>query len=193
MNSDQTVTSPVNKVNTNDARAVNEARKGNSRAFGEIVLRYHKQVFNLSLMLMKNPQNAEEVTQDAFVRAYNKLDRYDSRQPFYPWLATIAVRLAQTRLRRKQFELHEQDPDTIPGVAPDPLASLLRDEQKMIWKLLTDLPSGERTAVFLVYKQELTVTEAAKAIGVTSGTIKTLLFRARKHLRIALNESEEDQ
>ena len=60
--------------------------------------RYQGRLFGLVLMMVREPAAAEEVTQDAFVRAYTHLDRYDQR-PFYPWLATIAVRLAQNRLR----------------------------------------------------------------------------------------------
>ena len=143
--------------------------------------------------MLRSPESAEEITQDAFVRAFQKLDRYDVKRAFYPWLATIAVRLAQTRLRKKQLEVSQRDPDTTPAEDADPLIQLMRDEDRDVWDLVVALSSGERTAVFLVYRQELTLAEAASAVGVTVGTIKTLLFRARKHLRAAIEQRQETQ
>lgn len=174
-----------------DTRAVLAARAGDANAFGELVQRYQKRLFNLSLMVVRNPENAEEITQDAFIRAYTKLAQYNINRPFYPWLATISVRLAQTQLRKKQLELVQGVPDTVADNAVNPLEQLVQDENYNVWNIVTALSSGERTAVFLVYRQELTVAEAAGAIGVTTGTVKTLLFRARKHLRAMLDEQPE--
>ena len=179
--------------NSADSSAVLAVRTGDSNAFGELVQRYQKRLFNLSLMMLRSPESAEEITQDAFVRAFQKLDRYDVKRAFYPWLATIAVRLAQTRLRKKQLEVSQRDPDTTPTEDADPLIQLMRDEDRDVWDLVVALSSGERTAVFLVYRQELTLAEAASAVGVTVGTIKTLLFRARKHLRAAIEQRQVTQ
>ena len=80
--------------------AVRAVRRGDRDAFGRLVERYERPLFGLALMMVRRPDGAEEVAQDAFVRAYLKLDHYDDSRPFYPWLATIAVRLAQNWLRR---------------------------------------------------------------------------------------------
>src|SRR5262245_2555608 len=154
-----------------------------------MVHRYQRRVFGLVLMMVRQPGGAEEVTQDAFVRAYAHLNDYDDRRPFYPWLATIAVRLAQNWLRgqrrtrdaaiRLPLEgAHE------PETAAVALTSLIYDERsRRRWKAVAALPSGERTAVILFYRDEMSVQDIARALGVTTGTIKTLLFRARRHLR----------
>ena len=122
------------------------------------------------------------------MRAYTRLDRYDDQQPFYPWLATIAVRLAQNRLRHqgqiRQREGTPLDRAPEPSAGQSPLSALMADERdRQLRHAVTALSSGERTAVMLHYRDGLPVRDVARALGVTTGTIKTLLFRARKHLR----------
>ena len=79
---------------------VRAVRRGDRDAFASLVDAHQGRLFGLVLMMVRNPAGAEEVTQDAFVRAYTHLERYDDHRPFYPWLAAIAVRLAQNWLRQ---------------------------------------------------------------------------------------------
>jgi RNA polymerase sigma-70 factor (ECF subfamily) len=163
----------------------------NRDAFGQLVEQHQRRLYALTLMIVREPAGAEEVTQDAFVRAYTHLDQYDERRPFYPWVATIAVRLAQNWLRahgrdmRREGTALEDAPE--PSVAPGALDALLAGERNsQIWQAVAALSSAERTAVVLYYRDEMGVREIARAMGVTAGTIKTLLFRARRKLRLRL-------
>jgi RNA polymerase sigma-70 factor (ECF subfamily) len=175
--------------------AVRGVRGGDREAFGPIVDLYQRRLFGLALMVTRDPAGAEEVAQDALVRAFLHLDAYDEGRPFYPWLSTIAVRLAQNWLvaksRRDTREGAELTPASTPSpTALNPLAELVEDEgDRRLWREVAALPSGERTAVILFYRQEMSVGEIASALGVTGGTIKTLLFRARRHLRQALGDA----
>src|SRR5687767_15459705 len=108
-------------------------------------------------MMVRQPAGAEEVTQDAFVRAYTHIDRYDDHQPFYPWLATIAVRLAQNWLRlngrtaRREGASFESARE--PGASAEALTALIANERdRRLWQAVASLSSGERTAVFLYYR-----------------------------------------
>lgn len=169
-------------------RAVRAVRQGDTQAFAPLVERYQRRLFGLALMLTRQPSAAEEVAQDAFVRAFTHLDAYDERRPFYPWLATIAVRLAQNWLTRNARvaarEGREVEADLDSAVVSDPLVALIADERdRWLWRSVAALPSGERTAVILYYRQEMSVRDIASALGVTGGTVKTYLFRARQRLR----------
>jgi RNA polymerase sigma-70 factor (ECF subfamily) len=82
-------------VSASDGDVVRDVRRGDREAFGRLVQVYQGRLFGLVLMMVRQPAGAEEVFQDAFVRAYTHIDRYDVHRPFYPWLASIAVRLAQ--------------------------------------------------------------------------------------------------
>ncbi|RPH99262.1 MAG: sigma-70 family RNA polymerase sigma factor [Zetaproteobacteria bacterium] len=169
--------------------AVAAVRSGDREAFAQIVQVYGRRLFGLSLMMTRDPSGAEEVVQDAFVRAFANLDAYDARRPFYPWISTIAVRLAQNwlvqRSRRHTREGAELGSEhDAPSGGADPLADMIADERdRRLWRSVAALPSGERTAMILYYRQDMSVGEIASAIGVSSGTIKTLLFRGRQRLR----------
>jgi RNA polymerase sigma-70 factor, ECF subfamily len=174
-----------------DRDAVRALRGGDREALAHLVQRYQGRLFGLVLMMVRRPTAADEVTQDAFVRAYIHIDQYDERRAFYPWLAAIAVRLSQNWLHRQTRTTDRE------GVAledaPEPtsdapvLNTLIADERdREIWKAVAALPSGERTAVILYYREEMAVRDIAHALGVTAGTVKTLLFRARQHLRVRL-------
>ena len=174
------------------ADIVQRVRAGDVDAFGQIVKGYERRVFALAVMILRNREGADDVTQDAFVRAFERLDLYDVRRPFYPWLATITVRLSRNWLARHSPGARRETPiepesSAYASAAPATLDVLVaEDEGRHLWRLVERLPLGERTAVVLHYRQELSVSEVASAIGVTAGTVKTLLFRARQHLRASL-------
>lgn len=175
--------------------AVTAVRRGDRDAFARIVTLYKRRLFGLALMVTRDPAGAEEVAQDAFVRAYMHLNAYDIRRPFYPWLSTIAVRLAQNwlvrRVRQTMREGAALDPeaDVAADGEEDPLAEMITAERdRRLWDLVTALPSGERTATMLYYRQDMSVNDIARAVGVSGGTVKTLLFRARQKLRRALGD-----
>lgn len=175
--------------------AVRAVRAGDREAFARVVERYQRRLFGLALMLTREPSAAEEVAQDAFVRAFTRLDAYDERRPFYPWLATIAVRLAQNWLSRRA-RLVAGGADTLASdregaTDTDSLATLIADERgRRLWRLVATLPTGERAAAILYYRQDMSVRDIARALGVTSGTMKTFLFRARQRLRRTAGEAQ---
>ena len=177
---------------TGTADIVQRVRAGDVDAFGQIVKGYERRVFALAVMILRNREGADDVTQDAFVRAFERLDLYDVRRPFYPWLATITMRLSRNWLARHSPGARRETPiqpesSAYASAAPAALDVLVaEDEGRHLWRLVERLPLGERTAVVLHYRQELSVSEVASAIGVTAGTVKTLLFRARQHLRASL-------
>ena len=177
-----------------ERRAALAASAGDATVFTALVEEYQHRVFGLSLMILRNRPAAEEVTQDAFVRAFLNLHRYDAARPFYPWIAAIAVRLAQTWLRRRMRHAGRED-GPLEAASDDhadgPLRELISDERsRRLWSLVTSLPRAQSAAVFLYYKQDMKVDEVAQTLGVTSGTIKTLLSRARHALRERLELSD---
>lgn len=175
-------------MSVSDRDVVRDVRSGNREAFGHLVQRYQDRLFGLVLMMVRQPAAAEEVIQDAFVRAYTHIHQYDDNRPFYPWLATIAVRLAQNWLRRHgrtvRLEGAPLESAREPAATAGSLTALITNERSRgLWQAVAALPSGERTALLLYYRDEMPVRDIARALGVTTGTIKTLLFRARRHLR----------
>ncbi|MBN2560325.1 MAG: RNA polymerase sigma factor [Phycisphaerae bacterium] len=178
------------------AKAIAAVRAGDTEAFGEFVELFKAPIMSLCLSLMRNAADAEELAQDVFVRAYRYLDTFDLRRPCFPWLAKISYRLAQTRWRQRQREAEaQQDAREEIGFdrqERDPLDSLVADEQaRRLWRAVRSLPGQQRAVTVLYYQQGLEVREVARVLGVTSGTVKTLLFRARRGLQSVLGQDDE--
>ena len=153
----------------------------------------------LCTALLRDRQAAEELAQDALVRAYERLELFDVRQPMKPWLYKIAYRLAQEQRRAQTREtarqhvaatMHDQDQDR---VERGPAERLFADERSaMLWQAVSELPMAQRTAVVLYYRENLKVQEVASALGVSTGTVKTHLFRARSQIQASLRGKEFD-
>jgi RNA polymerase sigma-70 factor (ECF subfamily) len=150
------------------------ARDGSSAAFGMLVKRYHARVFAFLLTLTKQRQDAEDLTQETFLRAWDKIHRYDPAQPLLPWLFTIGRRLSIAALRRKK-----PLPDNIPEAeTSEPTSAALR-----LWELARrELPPESYSALWLHYREELPLKEVATILGKREGAVKVILHRARKLL-----------
>lgn len=190
MSCDGSVVAPTpeaaNAVGT--LEAVRAVRSGDREAFARLLDLYEARLYGVALMTTRDPTGAAEVTQEAFVRAYTHLDQFDERRQFYPWLATIAVRAGQSWLRRRaRFERRERAFAAGEGNSPsddDPLRNIIADERKRrLWRAVEQLPTGQRTAVVLYYRDQMKIREIARALGVATGTVKTQLHRARNQLR----------
>lgn len=174
--------------------AVLAVRGGDPDAFARVVEMYQRRMFGLLLMMMGDRAGAEDVMQESFIRAYSHLESYDLHREFYPWLATIAVRLAQNWLKhrgrldaRESAEPAAQTSDD----AVDLLGELIEDERaRHLWRVVASLPRGERMVVLLHYREEMKVSDIGKTLGVTDGTVKTMLHRARRKLRMMVGEAE---
>jgi RNA polymerase sigma-70 factor, ECF subfamily len=179
-------------------QAVAAVRSGDVEAYARIVEIYKDRIMTLCVGLMRDAQSAEELAQDVFVRAYRYIDTYDARRPIYPWLATIAYRLAQTRWvqRKRQAVSHCDALDRLAdgSAPPHTLQALIVDEDaRRLWRAVHALPDGQRAAVLLYYNEGMDVRQVAQILGVSSGTVKTLLFRARRRLHEVLSRGQRDK
>jgi RNA polymerase sigma-70 factor (ECF subfamily) len=186
-------------VTVTDRDVIRDVLAGDRNAFAQLVEVYQRRLFGLALMMVREPDVAEEVAHDTFVRAFIHLRQYDASRAFYPWLAAIAVRLAQNWMRQRGRTVRRQgvslEDVEEPTAAASALSTLIADEQsRRVWRAVASLPSGERTAALLYYRDGLLVRDIAMVLAVSPGTIKTLLFRARRHLRERVGtESTSDE
>jgi RNA polymerase sigma factor (sigma-70 family) len=173
------------------ADAVRAVRAGDVQAYATIVSRFEGPLVTLCIALLRNRQAAEELAQDTLVQAYERLDLFDERQPIKPWLYKIAYRLAQERWRAHAREAAHLK---VAATLPSPGERLFADEQaEMLWQAVSQLPMAQRSAVVLYYREHLSVNEVAKTMGVTPGTVKTHLVRARSQIRVNLRGWEFDE
>lgn len=169
-----------------DAALIARARKGDPSALDEIVRRHQTRVYNLAYRMLRQREEAEDVTQEAFLRAFDALPRLRDDASFRSWLCRIAANLCLARLRSTARQAE---------VATDP--SLLAEPQAPTPEIIAQvraaiarLPPKYRLAVVAFYLEGRSYREAARLAGVPVLTLKTRLYRARRMLRDLLGEGD---
>lgn len=170
------------------------ARRGDHSAFEALVRSVQRPVYGLCLRLMSSEAEASEVAQEAFLRAYQNLHRYDERRPFDLWVLAIARNLCLDQLRRRQ-KLRTEDVDDHKETLPSAQQSqeegaIAREERMSLEAALTTLSADDREVLALYYVQKRTTKEIAQILLVAPGTIMARLFRAREKLRKRMTEAE---
>ena len=177
-----------------DRELVDQAKGGNSNAFGVLVSRYQRRIFRLSFHLVRSGAEAEDVTQETFVRAYQALARFDGRSEPFTWLYRIAVNLSLNTLRSRKVTRDStpaDDPriealltETRPSHGRDPATA---SQQKQIAAALCDgidaLSDTLRTTLILVCIDGVAHEEASKILGCPEGTVAWRVHEARRKLR----------
>ena len=176
-----------------DRELVDAARKGDAEAFGKLVRRHQKRVFRLAIHLLRNAAEAEDVTQETFVRAYGALDRFDGRSEPFTWLYRIAVNLSLNAIlaRRTSKNAGTTDDPRIeavlierrPGMADPSRQTTDRELAMALCDGVDSLSETLRTTLVLVTIDGMSHAEAAGVLGCPEGTVAWRIHEARKKLR----------
>lgn len=166
---------------------LDQARAGDKVAFGHLVEAYMRPVFNLTYRMLGNPQEAEDAAQEAFLRAYSRLEQYDPKQKFSTWLFSIANHhcIDRLRKRRARFVSIDDNPvlQNLEGDMPLPESSALRLERSAeVQQLLNKMEPEYRMPLILRYWEEYSYDEIAQSMDLTISAVKSRLFRARKQM-----------
>ena len=170
------------------------ARGGDPQAFAALVRSVQRPVFGLCLRLLRSEAEASEVAQEAFLRAYQNLGRYDDGKPFDLWVMAIARNLCLDILRRRT-RMQTEDLSEMAEALPSGERSLEegaidRQERLSLEAAMSTLSAQDREVLALYYVQRRTTREIAQVIGVAPGTIMARLFRAREKLRNHMKREE---
>lgn len=181
-------------MSVDEADLIRRCLAGDERAYRDLVERFERPVFSLALRMVRRVEDAEDLTQETFVRMFRALDRYDPTRPFPAWLFTIATRLCIDHLRRKRLapiSLTQVGPEddeeyTIevadPGLGPE-LTTSHAEEERRTRDLIDSLPPHYRIVVLLRHQQDLSYDEIAEALHLPLGTVKARIHRAREILK----------
>lgn len=161
---------------------VRAAAAGNAAAFEQIVHTHHRRVFNFLYHLMRHRHDAEDVTQQTFLKAYQHLDSFDCARPLINWLLTIARRTALNHFR--SAKRWEQMPVEPASGAPSPAHSAeQKDRADNVWERARRvLSQREFEVLWLRFVEDLSTQETARVTGLTQIHVKVLVHRARQHL-----------
>jgi len=173
---------------------IEQALQGDRAAFAQLMYRYAGAVYNLAYRMLGNAEDAEDASQEIFLRAYTRLESYDRTRRFSTWLLSIGSNYCIDRLRRRRFAWMTLDDAAyaLPSTEPGPERSALSNEQRqMVQQALLQLPEHYRLVTVLCYWQDLSYDEICQITGLPEITIKTRLHRARHMLAAALGSEEQ--
>lgn len=197
----------MNYSEASDKELVRLSRRGDERAARELVHRFERPVFSIVYRMVRDRELAEDLAQDAFVRTFNHLDRYDSRYKFSSWLFKIAYNLTVDHLRKRELQtisVHGA-PDAVTPERQEATSLTLQSEEESpddrivakelageLEEAIAGLREDYRTAILLRHVEGRPYEEIAEIMDIPLGTVKTYIFRARRELREALSASYGD-
>ena len=174
-------------TSNNDQDLIDLTLNGDTKAFGELVDRYQNFVFTIAIKLLKVTEEAEEVAQDSFIKAYDSLAGFRGDSKFSTWLYRIVYHKSLDRLksnkRHQTYELLEEITEDSQDAIENGLEFLLSTERTEIIKnCIAELPEEDSVIISLYYFEELSVKEISKITDLTDDNIKIKLYRSRKKL-----------
>ncbi len=182
-----------------DVALVERAKAGDTAAFEQLVRQYERQIFRTAQHITQNREDAEDITQDVFFKAFQKLDQFQGNSKFSTWLVRIAVNESLMRLRKRKTSKTvsmDQDVETAEGSIPRDFAEWRPNPEQnysqselaeILRKTIAGLPPGFRTVFTLRDIENLSTEETAEALGLSVPAVKSRLLRARLQLRERLS------
>lgn len=170
-----------------EASLIVQARQGNPGAWEELVRQHQDGVFRLAYLLLGDADEAGDAAQEAFIRAFRSLHRFDTSRPLRPWLLAITTNLA--RNRRRAIGRYLAAWQRLVLAAPParetglPEAAVPAEDSQLLWQAIRRLNQADQEVIYLRYFLELSVEETAETAGIAPGTVKSRLSRALARLR----------
>ncbi len=177
-----------------DRALIARANHGDERAFEELVAKYMQRAYYIALGFVGNTEDARDQSQEAFVKVYRNLHRYNSTYPFYPWfykiLRNTCFTFLKARKRRPATSLDALDDSGVQfadvAARPDVLATRNEDMDEL-WTAMGELRPIHREVLVLKHLHDMSYKEIARALDIPDGTVMSRLFNARKALRAVLD------
>ncbi len=172
------------------------AQQGDRGAFDALVQSYEELAFRAAFLIVRDEDDAADVAQDAFVRAYRSLGTFDVSRQFRPWLLRIVTNVAlnstrSTKRRSAATERLARDAERSEHEPPDDAVEAAEQSER-VWAAIADLPGDDQRLIYLRYFLENSEAEAAESIGRPVGTVKSRLHRALKRLRRVIEDGYPD-
>ena len=175
------------EVKTNERKLVEAAQNGDQKAYGQLIRLHQKKLFRYIYGMVKSFDMAEDIVQEAFVKAYQSLERFNPEFSFYPWVSTIARNQAYNQINREEKK-ESLDSITEKGFDPasadqGPLDKLLDGEnESRFMAALTSMPEQYRVVFVLRNFEDMNYADIASELKIKHGTVDSRLYRARQYL-----------
>lgn len=177
-----------------ETELIENAKSGDLEAYAEIIKLYKTKIYNVCYRILGSREEAEDISQETFIKVYSNLDKYNREYKFSTWVYKIATNLCIDRIRKKKpiYSLDNKWDDeeamdwysTIPDHGKTPEEVVIANEQsKLIQEVFIRLPIKYRTIMTLKYVNELSLQEISKIVNLSISTVKTRLHRGREYAR----------
>jgi len=186
---------PFSTTNEGESDLIQRARAGEEAAWETLVREHQESVFRLAYLFLSDPDEAEDVAQETFLRAQQRLERFDTRRMLRPWLLSIAANLARNRRRSISRYLNalQRLARSESGIQKKiEEQSVLALEAQRLWSAVRQLGTTDQQVIYLRYFLEMPVEETALAMHSAPGTVKSRLNRALKRLRSVIEQEYPD-
>jgi RNA polymerase sigma-70 factor, ECF subfamily len=173
-----------------DQTLVERFRNGDREAFAELVVRYQRPIYNAAFWVLRKAEDANDVTQDVFLKVAERLDEYDGQHKFFSWIYRIAVNESLNVLRRNRREDALDDDVDLPGSESANPESRVSDAERSgrIRSALMSMSTTDRTVLTLRHFSECSYEEIGQILDLDEKTVKSRLFDARRRLRELLKD-----
>jgi RNA polymerase sigma-70 factor (ECF subfamily) len=183
-------------VDSSDRVLAELSRSGDPAAFGELVRRYQSSVYNVCYRLLGERRAAQDLAQEAFIRAYERLRTYDVERPFGPWMRRVAANLCLNQLARSSPPSvsldDERDEPRAPAGSDPAVAHEQTESFEALRAAIARLPPKDRAVIELRHFQEMSYAEIAAALQLPLSDVKSRLFRARQRLADSFRPETRD-
>jgi RNA polymerase sigma-70 factor (ECF subfamily) len=178
---------------TEDIFYIDAVRNGNISAFSVLIERYQNMVYSLALKLLKSAEDAEEMAQDTFIKAFQKLDMYEGKSKFSTWLYSITYNACISELRKRRIQFSSLEEQRFSDQDEMKMNSYLsetkkEDQEKYLNLALSKLPEDDQVLVTLYYYENQSMDDISIITGLTVSNIKVKIHRARKKMYELLHE-----
>jgi len=185
-------------MTTNDQILINQILAGDANAFTQLVNRYKDLVFTLALRMLKNREEAEEVSQDTFIKTYKSLDKFKGDSKFSTWIYKVAYNSCLDRIKKNKkylndVEINEFTEHQVKTVDNAFDALVEEERNQLIQDCLHLLPSEDSFLLTLYYFEEQSLEDIATIVGLTANNVKVKIFRSRKKLASILKDRLEPE
>jgi RNA polymerase sigma factor (sigma-70 family) len=183
------------QIKLTDIELIDLAMAGNQAAYGDLVKRHQRFVFTLALRFAKGREDAEEITQDCFIKAYRSLASFQRQSKFSTWLYSIVYTTAMTFLRKKRLDTTSIDDEDTYLQLPNNMSAFeahnAENKSRSFYlnQAIEQLLPDDAMIITLFYKAEQSLDEIAQTMGMEANTIKVKLFRARQRLKDKLEHN----
>jgi len=168
-----------------DLQWIEEVLAGNKQAYAHIINKYKNPLYATILRMTKNPQDAQDLVQEAFIKVYHQLGKYEQKGSFSSWLYRVAINHCMDEFRKKRYSMKQVEVSETTAITTNhpEIVFLKKEKNRQLERLIATLPEDERMIILLRYVNELSYSEISEMVDLSLTNVRNKLFRAKKKMR----------